>query len=159
MTSEIDLFKQENTRLMTENAEFKVKYDEAKNEITKLRAELRNRIEELEKARIDTAVENTRHDVENVRCDAKNAELKAKVAKLEEDSKHLQKDFFFEKSADIPDSIVANETVPANLKSSENKTIDSFLDEVNKKRVSDEIRQRKREEKLAKVKSIFSEKD
>jgi hypothetical protein len=63
MTSEIDLLKQENARLMTENAEFKAKYDEAKNEITKLRAELRNRIEELEKARIDTAVENTRRDV------------------------------------------------------------------------------------------------
>ena len=60
MTSEIDLLRQENARLMAENAEFKAKYDEAKDEITKLRAELRNRIEKLEKARIDTAVENTR---------------------------------------------------------------------------------------------------
>ena len=32
--------------------------------------------------------------------------------------------------------------------------MDFFLDEVNKKRVSDEIRQRKREEKLAKVESV-----
>ncbi|PKC13160.1 hypothetical protein RhiirA5_496387 [Rhizophagus irregularis] len=46
------------------DAEFKAKYDEAKDEITKLRAELRNRIEELEKARIDTVAENTRRDVE-----------------------------------------------------------------------------------------------
>jgi len=37
--------------------------------------------------------------------------------------------------------------------------MDSFLDEVNKKRVSDEIRQRKRKEKLAKVESISPEKD
>ncbi|PKK58610.1 hypothetical protein RhiirC2_763314 [Rhizophagus irregularis] len=159
MTSEIDLLRQENARLMTENAEFKAKYDEAKNEITKLRAELRNRIEELEKARIDTAVENTRRDVENVRRDAENVELKARVAKLEEDSRHPRKDSSPEKPADIPDSIVANETVPANSKSSEEKTMDSFLDEVNKKRVSDGIRQRKREEKLAKVETVSPEKD
>ena len=37
--------------------------------------------------------------------------------------------------------------------------MDFFLDEVNKKRVSDEIRQRKREEKLAKVESVSPEKD
>ena len=54
MTSEIDLLRQENARLMVENAEFKAKYDEAKDEITKLRAELRNRIEELEKDKADT---------------------------------------------------------------------------------------------------------
>ncbi|PKC56628.1 hypothetical protein RhiirA1_500347 [Rhizophagus irregularis] len=104
MTSEMDLLKQENARLMAENAEFKVKYDEAKDEITKLRAELRNRIKELEKARIDTAVKNTRRD------------------------------------------------------SSEEKMMDSFLDEVNKKIVSDGIRQRKRVEKLAKVESVSPEK-
>ena len=105
--------------------------------MTRLRAELRNRIEELEKARIDTAVENTRRDVENVRRDA---ELKARVAKLEEDSRHPRKDSSPEKSADIPDSIVANEAVPANFKPLKEKTMDSFLDEVNKKRVSDNIR-------------------
>ncbi|GES82758.1 hypothetical protein GLOIN_2v1582864 [Rhizophagus clarus] len=130
VASEIDLLRQENTRLMAENAEFKAKYDEAKDEITKLRAELRNRIEELEKARIDTIAENTRRD-----------------------------DSSPEKSADIPDSIVANETVSANSKSSEEKIMDSFLDEVNKKRISDGIRQRKQEEKLAKMETIFPEKD
>ncbi|CAG8518543.1 16870_t:CDS:10 [Gigaspora rosea] len=141
--SRIDLLRQESTRLMAENVEFKAKYDEAKDEITKLRAELRNRIEELEKARIDTAVENTRRNVENVRRDAVNAELKARVAKLEEGSRLH--------------STVANETVPANSKSSEEKIMDSFLNEVNRKRVSDEIRQRKREEKLAKVETEVSE--
>ena len=49
---------------MTENAEFKAKYDKIKNEITKLRAELRNRIEELEKGKA-----------------AENAELKARIEK------------------------------------------------------------------------------
>jgi len=160
MTSEINLLRQENTRLiMAENAKFKAKYDKAKDEITKLRAELRNRIEELEKARIDTAIENTRRDVENIRCDAENAELKARVAKLKEDSRHPRKDSSPEKSADISNSIVANETVPVNSKLTEEKTMDSFLDEVNKKRVSDGIRQRKWEKKLAKVKTIFPKKD
>ncbi|GES80353.1 hypothetical protein GLOIN_2v1572084 [Rhizophagus clarus] len=158
MTSEIDLLRQENARLMVENAEFKAKYDEAKDEITKLRAELKSRIEELEKARIDTVAENTRRDVENVRRDAENAELKSRVAKLEEDSRHPRKDSSPEKSADIPDSIVANEVISVNSKSSEEKMMDSFLDEVNKKIVSDGIRQRKRVEKLAKVESISPEK-
>ena len=46
MVSEIDLLGQENARLMAENAEFKARYDEVKDEITRLRAELRNRIKE-----------------------------------------------------------------------------------------------------------------
>ena len=159
MTSEIDLLRQKNARLMVKNAEFKAKYDEAKDEITKLRAKLSNRIEELEKARIDTAIENTRRDVKNVRRDVENAELKARVAKLKEDSRHSRKNFSSEKPANIPNSIVMNETVPANSKLIEEKTIDSFLDEVNKKRVSDRIRQKKRKEKLVKVGIISFEKD
>ncbi|PKK40953.1 hypothetical protein RhiirC2_805158, partial [Rhizophagus irregularis] len=102
-----------------------------------------------------TAVENTRRDVENVRRDAENAELKARVAKLEEDSRHPRKDSSPKKLAD---SVIVNEVVSVNSKSSEEKMMDSFLDEVNKKIVSDGIRQRKRDEKLAKVESISPEK-
>jgi hypothetical protein len=112
----------------------------SKDEITKLRAELRNKIEKLEKARIDTAVKNTRRNVENIRRNAENAELKAKIAKLEEDSRYSQKDSSPEKPANISDSIVANETVSANSKLTEEKAMDFFLDKVNKKRVSDGIR-------------------
>ncbi|GBB94481.1 hypothetical protein RclHR1_23620003 [Rhizophagus clarus] len=131
------------------NAEFKAKYDEAKDEITKLRAELRNRIEELEKARIDTIAENTRCDVENTRRDAENAELKARVAKLEEDSRQPRKDSSPAKSVDILDSIVANETVSANSKSSEEKIMDSFLDEVSvDKRMLRKKIQKKQKEKF-----------
>jgi len=68
---------------MAENAEFKAKYDKAKDEITKLRSELRYRIEKLEKTRIDTVAKNARRDVENARHNSENAELKAKVTKLE----------------------------------------------------------------------------
>ncbi|CAG8728323.1 4303_t:CDS:2, partial [Funneliformis mosseae] len=113
------------------NTEFKAKYDKAKDEITKLRIKLRNRIEELEKARINTAVENTKY------------------------SRYSRKDFSSEKPADIPNFIVANEIVFANSKSSEKKVMNSFLNEVNKKIVSDKIRQKK----LAKVETISSEKD
>lgn len=40
--SEINLFKQKNAKLMVENAEFKAKYDEAKDKITKLKAKLKS---------------------------------------------------------------------------------------------------------------------
>jgi hypothetical protein len=46
----------------------------------------------------------------------------------------------------------------ANIKPSEEKMMDSFLGEVNKKIVSNGIRQRKRDEKLAKVEPISPEK-
>jgi len=70
---------------MVENAEFKAKYDEAKDEITKLKAKFKSKIKELEKARIDTVTENARRDIENTRRDAKNAELEVRVMKLEQD--------------------------------------------------------------------------
>ncbi|CAG8660058.1 20907_t:CDS:2, partial [Dentiscutata erythropus] len=74
-------------------------------------------------------------------------------------SRYPRKDSSPKKPTDIPDPIIANETVPANSKLSEEKTVDSFLNEVNQKRVSDEIRQRKREEKPAKVETVSPEKD
>ncbi|RIA98280.1 hypothetical protein C1645_813010 [Glomus cerebriforme] len=97
---------------------FKAKYDKAKDEITKLRVKLRNRIKELEKTRIDTTA---RYDIENVRHDAKNAKLKDSSSK---------------KLANIPDPIVTNDAVPANSKSSEEKMMDTFLNEANKKRLA-----------------------
>jgi len=83
MDSDIDSLRLENARLKAENADFRAKYGEAIDEITKLRAKLKNRIEELENARIDTVAENARCDVENVRHDTKNAELEVRVMKLE----------------------------------------------------------------------------
>ena len=68
---------------MVENTEFKVKYDKAMDEITKLRVKLKNRIEELEKTRIDTVTENAKYNVKNARRNSKNAELKVRVVKLE----------------------------------------------------------------------------
>ncbi|GBB89978.1 hypothetical protein RclHR1_16830004 [Rhizophagus clarus] len=104
--------------------------------LQKLKTKLRNRIEELEKARINTVAKYTRctrRDVENIRCDAENVELKVRVAKLEEDSRQPQKDSFSKKPANIPDPIITNDTVPAYSKSSEEKMINTFLNEANKK--------------------------
>ncbi|GES94969.1 hypothetical protein GLOIN_2v1572084 [Rhizophagus clarus] len=88
------------------------------------------------KAKINTVAKYTRctrRDVENIRCDAENVELKVRVAKLEEDSRQPQKDSFSKKPANIPDPIITNDTVPAYSKSSEEKMINTFLNEANKK--------------------------
>ena len=71
-------------------------------------------------------------------------------------------DFSFEEPVNIPDSVIAQleqcepvckindavSKVTVSSKTSEERGMDAFLDNVNKKKVSDEIRQRKREEKL-----------
>ncbi|CAB4489548.1 hypothetical protein RhiirA5_384191 [Rhizophagus irregularis] len=64
---------------------------------------------------------------------------------------------------DIPDPVIDQPIIRspgdnANIKLSEEEMMVSFLDEMNKKIVSDGIRQRKRDEKLVKVKPIFPEK-
>ncbi|CAB4413827.1 unnamed protein product [Rhizophagus irregularis] len=66
-------------------------------------------------------------------------------------------------SYDIPDPVIdqpinRSPGDNANIKPLKEEIMVSFLDEVNKKIVSDGIKQRKRDEKLAKVESISSEK-
>uniref|UniRef100_U9T749 Uncharacterized protein n=1 Tax=Rhizophagus irregularis (strain DAOM 181602 / DAOM 197198 / MUCL 43194) TaxID=747089 RepID=U9T749_RHIID len=63
---------------------------------------------------------------------------------------------------DIPDPVIDQPIIRspgdnANIKLSEEEMMVSFLDEMNKKIVSDGIRQRKWDEKLVKVKPIFPE--
>ncbi|RIB17553.1 hypothetical protein C2G38_2037620 [Gigaspora rosea] len=67
--------------------------------------DLKTRIEELEKNRIETT--------------AKNAELKARVAKLEQNFEHRLED---------------DQCIDTNSKSLENKEINNFLDEKNKEK-------------------------
>ncbi|GES77803.1 hypothetical protein GLOIN_2v1882276 [Rhizophagus clarus] len=55
-------------------------------EIVKLRAELKSRIDELEKSRADTAVENTRCDDRVEELEQKNTELEVRFALLEKSS-------------------------------------------------------------------------
>ncbi|RGB22207.1 hypothetical protein C1646_822634 [Rhizophagus diaphanus] len=160
--------KAEKVELETRNAEIpelKKKVAEIEAENAKLRhiieenarrdaenAEHKARIEELEKNSADTSAEN--------------AELKARVAKLEQESRQPQNDFSPKEHVDITESMTVHspacETndavpevrlsidnpVPASSKSSEDRKTVAFLDERNKKNVSDSIRQRNREKKL-----------
>src|SRR4051794_9571232 len=146
---------EENARRDAENVEHKI------------------RIEELEKNSVDISAEN--------------AKLKAELAKLRHDfdSSNLtrpqqpQHDTNIQNSCsvgeeisavpqpyashDIPDPVIdqpinGSPSDNANIKPSEEKMMDSFLDDAHKKIVSDGIRQRKQDEKLAKVESISPEK-
>ncbi|CAG8499178.1 12213_t:CDS:2 [Ambispora leptoticha] len=142
MESEINFLRQENARLIAkitglevENADVKTKYDDAINEITKLKAELKNRIGELEKVKL-------RDD---------NGE-----------SKQQTQDISSREVINIPSSVVdqLNNVSEVSSKSKiqfsytskqkilADKETDAFLNEVHKKRVSNEIRQRNRKEKL-----------
>ncbi|RGB22244.1 hypothetical protein C1646_776424 [Rhizophagus diaphanus] len=116
-------------------------------------AKQRARIEELEKNSANISTENT--------------ELKVRVAKLEQDSKQPQNDSHVEKAvvilesvsiqlnqhtpvckAEVLEKLSANVIVPEVFKSSEEKAMDKFLDEADKKSVSDRIRQCNKEKKL-----------
>uniref|UniRef100_U9TIP1 Uncharacterized protein n=2 Tax=Rhizophagus irregularis TaxID=588596 RepID=U9TIP1_RHIID len=120
-------------------------------------AEHKIRIEELKKNSVDISAEN--------------AKLKAKLAKLKHDfnfsnltrpqqPQHItnMQNLCFVEEEDISAPINRSPDDNANIKPSKEEMMISFLDEVNKKIVSDGIRQRKRDEKLAKVESIFPEK-
>ncbi|PKK62200.1 hypothetical protein RhiirC2_855827 [Rhizophagus irregularis] len=78
------------------NFELEAKYYEAMDEIVKLRAKHKARIEELKKRRTDIIAENARLDAENF----------ARVAKSEQDSRQPQNDFLFEKPTNLPDFVL-----------------------------------------------------
>ncbi|CAG8509827.1 1863_t:CDS:2 [Ambispora gerdemannii] len=91
------------TGLEVENADVKAKYDKAMNEVMKLRAELKSRIEKLEKGRTDTVAENARRD-------NAIAELKAEVVKLRdnnEEGKQKTQDISSGEIVNKPSSVVA----------------------------------------------------
>jgi hypothetical protein len=144
-------------------------------ETTKYKAEndeLRVRIEELEKNKTDTAKlvsENVElrdrvTKVEQRQLQNDNSpnnglsNFNENHEKLLED-KEMDDCLLKQTPVDIPDSVIeqcepvckindAVSKVTVSSKTSEERGMDAFLDNVNKKKVSDEIRQRKREEKL-----------
>ncbi|CAB4409958.1 unnamed protein product [Rhizophagus irregularis] len=109
METEINLLRQENVRLMVkitglevENANVKAKYGVATGEIVNLvRAEIKSRIEELEKGRTNTVAENVRRD------DA-ISELKAEVVKLRDDNEENKQQTFFQ-SEMLPEVTIIND--------------------------------------------------
>ncbi|GES88484.1 hypothetical protein GLOIN_2v1789359 [Rhizophagus clarus] len=174
MTSELESLRQRIIELEAENSKLKQIIEENARRDAE-NAEHKVRIEELEKNSVDISAEN--------------AELKAELAKLRHDfnSSNLTRPQQPQHvtnmqnscsageeeisavpqpyaSHDIPDPVIdrpinGSPSDNANIKPSEEEMMVSFLDEVNKKIVSDGIRQRKRDEKLAKVEPISPEKD
>ncbi|CAH1769596.1 10715_t:CDS:2, partial [Entrophospora sp. SA101] len=139
MQSEIDLLKQENARLMARINELE--------QIAKEKDELEVRIVELERT---TKLSQT-----------ENAELKNEIAKLKRAVKNIEKQNHSSTHHEADQSMTStdlvtseqvvntisntsnlNETCSGKSKSLEDKEIDVFLDSENKKRVSNEIRQR-----------------
>ncbi|POG79550.1 hypothetical protein GLOIN_2v1765502 [Rhizophagus irregularis DAOM 181602=DAOM 197198] len=100
-----------------ENANVKAEYGVATGEIVNLvRAEIKSRIEELEKGRTNTVAENVRRD---------NAisELKAEVVKLRDDNEENKQQTFFQ-SEMLPEKVGVSDH-----KSLEEKETDAFLNE------------------------------
>ena len=117
----------------------------------------------MEKCKVDSSAENVRRDVEF-------AELKAEVVKLaegtqardgNEESKQPTQDISPEVIVNVPSTIIyqCNKgfqrdqvTFPpscvSDQKSSEDRKMDTFLDDAHKKSVSNKIRQRNRKKKL-----------
>ncbi|GES82230.1 hypothetical protein GLOIN_2v1882276 [Rhizophagus clarus] len=134
-------------------------------EIVKLKAELKSRIEELEKSRADTAVENTRRDDRVEELEQKNTELEVRFALLEKgslvvndqqndantksmDDKEID-NFIPEEPANVPDSVIAqlNQCKPPQIKETtkvnhqerllEDRKTDAFLDKDSSSTISE----------------------
>src|SRR4051794_6827298 len=90
-----------------------------------------------------------RRDAKEKKLEQKNVELEARLAVVEKSSVVVDgqpqndKEVILEVLLGI---LASNNNV--NIKSSEDKKMDSFLDEVDKKKVSNEFRQRNRKKKL-----------
>ncbi|CAG8722490.1 627_t:CDS:2 [Rhizophagus irregularis] len=118
-----------------ENANVKAEYGVATGEIVNLvRAEIKSRIEELEKGRTNTVAENVRRD---------NAisELKAEVVKLRDDNEENKQQTFFQsemlpentideiETRSLDSSNVCEKVGVSDHKSLEEKETDAFLNE------------------------------
>ncbi|GES87785.1 hypothetical protein GLOIN_2v1790949 [Rhizophagus clarus] len=104
-------------------------------EIVKLRAELKSRIEKLEKSRADTAVENTRRDDKVEELEQKNTELEVRFELLEKDSlvvngrQQNDKETIAEVLAVNISDFVIDQQNDVNTKSMDDKEIDNFIPE------------------------------
>ncbi|CAB5166577.1 unnamed protein product [Rhizophagus irregularis] len=165
--AEIAELKRRNNEFLRANKEYNERRD-AEN------AKLRARIEELEKNKEDSSAENVRRDVEIAEIKAEvvklrdnNEESKQLTSRQSEvTSKEMISGYDQNTIDEIePQSSVSSNTInlvsnvyekedvsdhtlAPSAKSSEEKETDAFLNEVDKKMISDRIRQRNREKKL-----------
>ena len=151
---------EETTKYKAENDELRVRIEELeknKTDTAKLvseNVELRDRVTKVEQRQLQND-NSPNNGLSNFNSVAENHE------KLLED-KEMDDCLLKQTPVDIPDSVIAQleqcepvckindavSKVTVSSKTSEERGMDAFLDNVNKKKVSDEIRQRKREEKL-----------
>ncbi|KAF0410770.1 hypothetical protein F8M41_008268 [Gigaspora margarita] len=170
MSSELDLLKQRITELEAENAELRKENTEIPDLRRKLaeipdlrrkisefdaeRAELKRRIAEALKM---TEEERTRRGVENAKLKARIEELESefrdRITKVEQkqtlnDNSSNNNSSNFNLVADQVPTVTHHERPLVDTSLPEDKEMDAFLDEMHKKKVSNEIRQRNRDKKL-----------
>ena len=151
---------EETTKYKAENDELRVRIEELeknKTDTAKLvseNVELRDRVTKVEQRQLQND-NSPNNGLSNFNSVAENHE------KLLED-KEMDDCLLKQTPVDIPDSVIAQleqcepvckindavSKVTVSSKTSEERGMDAFLDNANKKKVSDEIRQRKREKKL-----------
>src|SRR5919206_643666 len=159
MSSELDSLRQRIIELEAENAEVKAKYIKVMDENAEVKAE---------NAKLRCALEE--HEARFMRLEQRDKEKTNLIAKMDDDIKEIKQSSANASSVENPNNFVrlgklekmakpsnisdstfnSNACKPIRIetKSLEDKETDDFLDEEYKRKVSDEIRQRKREKKL-----------
>src|SRR5436305_9381933 len=154
MSSELEVLKQRIIELEAENAELR----KENTEITYLRnklsvsdaeiAELKRRNNEFLRANKEY---NERRDAENAKLKAENVEFRDRLTKVEQNQSLID---------NTPNDNIPNDSIPNNdifnfnsgvvhpEKSLEDKEMDVFLVDENKKSIGENIRQNNREKKL-----------
>ncbi|PKY31845.1 hypothetical protein RhiirB3_490197 [Rhizophagus irregularis] len=175
LLAEITEPRKENTELKDKNAEIpdlKRKFADIESE----KVELKARIAELLRQAVE---ESKRRDVENAelkarieelkknktvttKLESENAEFRDRITKVEQNQSLI--DNFsnntssnFNSDADQVPMVMHYEKPLVDTSLSKDRETDAFLDEVHKKKVSNEIRQRNREKKLSQSFSTTSE--
>jgi hypothetical protein len=132
----IDSLREVNARLLVEISDLRKKFAEVETENAKLK-------QIIEK--------NARRDARVEELEQKNTELEAKLA-IVDDQLHkeaISKRFAEQTVSDVDlSSSVTDQRNNNNVKTSEEKKMDAFLVKVNKKSISDKIRESKRKKKV-----------
>ncbi|CAG8839910.1 32648_t:CDS:2, partial [Gigaspora margarita] len=152
MASELEVLKQRITELEAENGELREKNTKIRNLRFKLSVS-DTEIAELKRRNADFLIVNREY---NEKRDAKVKKLEQKNAELEARLAVVEKSYVVVGGQPQNDKEAISEMLPeisapnnnADIKSSKDQKMDTFLDDAHKKSVSNAIRQRNREKKL-----------
>uniref|UniRef100_U9TT03 Uncharacterized protein n=1 Tax=Rhizophagus irregularis (strain DAOM 181602 / DAOM 197198 / MUCL 43194) TaxID=747089 RepID=U9TT03_RHIID len=141
MSSELDSLRQRIIELEAENAEVKAKYIKVMDENAEVKAK---------NAKLRCALEE--YEARFTRLEQRDKEKTNLISKMDDDDIKEIKQLLANASSVENPTITFNSNVckpiRTETKSLEVKETDDFFDEVHKKRVSDEIRQRNKEKKI-----------